>query len=99
LLKSTHSYYISQKRNKRSGSATSKHLRSQKSKELTNVSNIINSTFEMQSFVSTHKKKKSNFSSTIGSKFEALQLNKSVNPHLELRTPDIDSFGELLLKS
>jgi hypothetical protein len=44
-------------------------MRSHKSKELTNTSNIINSTFEMQSFVSTHKKKQSNFSSTIGSKF------------------------------
>jgi len=45
LMKSTHSYYIAHKRDKRSGSVASKHLKSQKSKELTNTSNLINSTF------------------------------------------------------
>ena len=69
-----------------------------KSKELTNTSNFINSTFEMQSFVSTHKKKQSNFSSTVGSKFDvAAHMNKSL---LETGYPrEEDKLGNLLLKS
>lgn len=31
----------------------------------------------MQSLITTHKKKRSNFSSTIGSKFDIAALNKS----------------------
>ena len=77
LLKTTQSYYIAQRKGKRAGSAIDKKIRSQKSKELNNTSNFINSTFEMQSFISTHKKKKSNFSSTIGSKFDIAHMNKS----------------------
>lgn len=77
LLKSTQSYYVAKRKAKRAGSAAEKQLKGNKSKELNNTSNFINSTFEMQSFVSTHKKKQSNFSSTIGSKFDGALLNRS----------------------
>ncbi len=39
----------------------------------------------MQSFVSTHKKKKSNFSSIIGSKFDLINMNKSAINHMDAR--------------
>lgn len=45
LIRSTQSYYILQGRGKRSNSAKDKHVRSHKSKELTNASNLINNTF------------------------------------------------------
>ena len=45
LVRSTQSYYILQGRAKRSDSAKEKHVRSHKSKELTNASNLINNTF------------------------------------------------------
>ena len=45
LLKTTQSYYIAQRKGKRTGSAADKRVRSQKSKELNNTSNFINSTF------------------------------------------------------
>ena len=97
LLKTTQSYYVAQKKGKRTGSAIEKRIRSTKSKELSNTSNFINSTFEMQSLVSTHKKKQSNFSSTIGSKFDIGHLNKSA---LEPGSTKMDDkMGHLLLKS
>lgn len=77
LLKSTQSYYIAKRKGKRTGSTAEKHMRGNKSKDLNSASHFINSTFEMQSFISTHKKKQSNFSSTIGSKFDPTHLNKS----------------------
>jgi len=52
----------------------------------------------MQSFISTHKKKKSNFSSTVGSKFDMIHLNKSAVNNVEIKD-QMGSFGELLLKS
>jgi hypothetical protein len=45
LARSTQSYYILQGRARRSDSAKEKHVRSHKSKELTNASNMINNTF------------------------------------------------------
>ncbi len=96
-MKSTHSYYIAYRKGKRTNSAADKKLRGNKSKELTNSSNFINSTFEMQSFISTHKKKQSNFSSTIGSKFDATHLNKSALESDNIK--EADRLGTLLLKS
>jgi hypothetical protein len=61
LLKSTHSYYISHHKSKKDHN--DKLLKTFKSKDNTNSSNLINSTFEMQSFATSHKKKASNFSS------------------------------------
>lgn len=51
----------------------------------------------MQSFVSTHKKKQSNFSSTIGSKFDIAHLNKSALE--EPNSREADKLGNLLMKS
>jgi DNA repair ATPase RecN len=51
----------------------------------------------MQSFASTHKKKKSNFSSIIGSKFDLGHLNKSAITHEDLR--EVDPYHQLLMKS
>lgn len=97
LLKSTQTYYIAKRKGKRTGSTADKRLRGSKSKELNYSSNFINSTFEMQSFISTHKKKQSNFSSTVGSKFDGAHLNKSA---LEGDTmKEMDRLGSLLLKS
>lgn len=92
LLKSTHSYYIAHRRGREE-----RGLKSYKSKETATASNIINSTFEMQSFASTHKKKKSNFSSVVGSKFDLAHLNKSATQHADLR--DAPDLQLLLLKS
>lgn len=99
LMRSTHSYYISQLRNKRSESTASKHMKSHKSREIPNNSQIANSTFEMQSFISTHKKKKSNYSSTIGSKFDLAQLHRSADEHPDSGSRPKTSMQELLLKS
>ena len=96
-MKTTQSYYVAQKKGKRTGSAVDKRIRSTKSKELSNTSNFINSTFEMQSFVSTHKKKQSNFSSTVGSKFDIAHLNKSSLDPGSIKNDD--KLGHLLLKS
>lgn len=52
----------------------------------------------MQSFVSTHKKKKSNFSSTIGSKFDMVHLNKSVLNENEGKVK-LDPLEQVLIKS
>lgn len=92
LRKSTHIYYIAPRRTKRSSSVADKHLKSNKSKELPSTSHIFNSTLEMQSFFSTHKKKNSNFSSTIGSRYD-VKGNKS---HIEGSHEKVD---ELLFKS
>ena len=92
LLRSTHSYYIAHRRGREE-----RGLKSYKSKETATASNIINSTFEMQSFASTHKKKKSNFSSVVGSKFDLAHLNKSATQHADLR--DAPDLQLLLLKS
>jgi hypothetical protein len=98
-MKSTHSYYIAHRKEKRSGSAADKQQRS-KSKELTNNSHIIQSTFEMQSLMNTHKKKKSNFSSTIGSKFDLVHFNRSaLNPSSNHGEPQVDALTQLLIKS
>ena len=51
----------------------------------------------MQSFVSTHKKKQSNFSSTVGSKFDTTHVNKSAIETGGLKCDD--KLGHLLLKS
>ena len=51
----------------------------------------------MQSFVSTHKKKQSNFSSTVGSKFDIAHLNKSALDPGSFKNED--KMGSLLLKS
>jgi hypothetical protein len=108
LSRSTHSYYIIQPKAKRSGSATDKHMRSQKSKEITHASNVINSTFEMQSLISTHKKKQSNYSSVVGSHFDMLYLNRSaLSPpkpndhadHADQADQADHPWGNLLLKS
>jgi hypothetical protein len=85
LSKSTHSYYLAKRNGKRSGSVTDKYPRSHKSKELTATSNAINSTFEMQSVISSHKKKQSNFESTLGSKLEVQSLMKGVASPERLR--------------
>ena len=47
----------------------------------------------MQSFLSTHKKKQSNFSSTIGSRYELSKVNRS---QVE---PGNEKIDELLFKS
>lgn len=74
-------------------------LKSYKSKEITNASNPINSTFEMQSFASTHKKKTSNFSSIAAPKCDQAQVhvNKSAIHHES--TKDCDALNQLLLRS
>jgi|JI9StandDraft_1071089.scaffolds.fasta_scaffold976207_1 hypothetical protein len=51
----------------------------------------------MQSYISTHKKKPSNFSSTVGSKFDVTHLNKSILEGDAIK--DMDKLGSLLLKS
>ena len=51
----------------------------------------------MQSFVSTHKKKQSNFSSTVGSKFDMVHLNKSCLDGGSVKGDE--KLGTLLLKS
>ena len=51
----------------------------------------------MQSFVSTHKKKQSNFSSTVGSKFDIAHLNRSALEPGSIK--DDDKLGNLLMKS
>lgn len=81
LLKSTQSYYIAHRKTKRE--PIDKLLKNYKSKEITNCSNPINSTFEMQTFTSTHKKKPSNFSSVAPPKCNQSQshLNKSSMNH------------------
>lgn len=88
---------MAKRKAKRGGSAAEKQTKGNKSRDLNNTSNFVNSTFEMQSFVSSHKKKQSNFSSTIGSKFDVAQLNRSG----EERDPvgELDRLGHLLLKS
>ena len=52
----------------------------------------------MQSLFNTHKKKRSNFSSTIGSKFDIAILNKSaIN---DAQTKEIsEPLSEILLRS
>ena len=98
-MKSTHSYYIAHRKEKRSGSAAEKQQRS-KSKQLANNSHIIQSTFEMQSLMSTHKKKKSNFSSTIGSKFDLSHFNKSaLNQTTTQVETQLDLLSQILIKS
>ena len=52
----------------------------------------------MQSFISTHKKKQSNFSSTVGSKFDGVHLNKSVIEADTSKDGD-KQLSSLLLKS
>ena len=51
----------------------------------------------MQSLVSTHKKKQSNYSSVLGSHFDMLYLNRSaLSP---AKTKENHLWGNLLLKS